>query len=62
MGAHRPISCCELTADWASGHVESSRPEASANSPSQHAPPAPDQAQGGLTPRPASANRQIDPG
>ena len=33
-------------------HVANSRPEASANFALQHAPPAPDQAQGGLQPRP----------
>ena len=40
--------------------MEDGRPEASANAPSsfETAPPAPDQAQGGLQPRPASANWQ----
>ena len=54
-GADRLHDFCHTA--W--GCAKSSRPEASANSPLQHAPPAPDQAQGGLPPRPAPANWQF---
>jgi hypothetical protein len=41
------------------GHVEKPRPRGFGPFALQHAPPAPDQAQGGLQVRPASVNRQM---